>query len=70
MEVVREGKGIVRLPGVLPAVPRLRRGDVALNQQKVVGMILAPTSANLSNDEWGESDEIPRRNGAHWRRRW
>jgi hypothetical protein len=69
MEVVREGQGIVRLPGTLPAVPGLRRGDVALNRQKVVDTILAPERANLSNDEWGEGDEIPRRNGAHWRRR-
>ena len=69
MEVVREGQGIVRLPGTLPAVPGLHRGDVALNRQKVVSMILVLAHANLSNDEWGESDEIPHRNGAHWRRR-
>ena len=69
MEVVREGQGIMRLPGMLPAMPGLHRGDVALNQQKVVGMILMPTRANLSNNEWGESDEIPHRNSAHWRRR-
>ena len=69
MEVVREGQGIVWLLGTLPAVPGLRRGDVALNRQKVVSMILVPVRANLSNDEWGQSDEIPRWNGAHWRRR-
>ena len=69
MEVVREGQGTVQLPGTLPAVPGLRRGDVALNRQKVVGMILTPEHANLSNDEWGEGDEILCRNGAHWRRR-
>ena len=69
MEVVREGQGIVRFPGTLPAVPGLRRSDVALNQQRVVGMVLAPTRTNLSNDEWGESDGIPHRKGAHWRRR-
>ena len=50
-------------------MPGLCRGDVALNQRKVVGMVLVPTGANLSNDEWGESDGIPCRNGAHWRRR-
>ena len=65
MEVVREGQGIMRFPGTLPAVPGLRRGDVTLNQQKVVGMVLVPTRANLSSDEWGESDGIPCRNGAH-----
>ena len=68
MEVVREGQGTVWLLGKLPAVPGLHRGDVALNRQKVVGMILMPECANLSNDEWDESDEIPHRNGAHWRR--
>ena len=69
MGVVREGQGIVWLLGMLPAVLGLHRGNVTLNQQKVVGMILAPMRANLSNDEWGESDGIPCRNGAHWRRR-
>ena len=69
MEVVREGQGIVRFLGTLPAVPGLRRGDVTLNQQKDVGMILAPMRTNLSNAEWGESDGIPRRSGARWRRR-
>ena len=70
MEVGREGQGIVQLPGMLPAMPGLRRGDVALNRQKVVGMILVPIRTNLSNNKWGESDGIPHRNGAHWRRRW
>ena len=58
MEVVREGQGTVWLPGTLPAMPGLRRGDVTLNWQKVVSMILMPECANLSNDEWGEGDEI------------
>ena len=70
MEVVREGQGIVRLPGMLPAMLGLCRGDVTLNQQKVVGMILALTCANLPNNEWGESDGILCWNSAHWRRRW
>ena len=70
MEVVREGQGIMRLLGTLPAMPGLHRGDVALNQRKVLGMVLVPMRANLSNDEWGESDGILHRNGAHWRRRW
>ena len=69
MEVVREGQGIVQLLGTLPAMPGLCRGDVALNRQKVVGMILVPERTNLSNDNWGEGDEIPHRNGAHWKRR-